>query len=258
MPRPQDTQARAAILDAAESLLRGGADPSMDEIAAAASVSRSTLFRRFPSREALLTALAEERGLSTPDELSARDRALDALMACFLENGPGGATMERVAERAGVSLATLYRHFGDRDGLMRAFAEERTPRGAIRKLDLSGDLEGKLVEFTTLALSQIWRNRAMLQLAFGPDSAIRDMFIAVRQRERGTRAFLADALRAAMCRGQLAEGDADALAMALVSTIFAQGLLFPMMEGREPSEPRALAEQIVSLLLRGALPRGAP
>jgi TetR/AcrR family transcriptional regulator, mexCD-oprJ operon repressor len=48
----------AAILDVAADLLaRGGEPPSMAQIAAAAGVSRATLYRYFPTRERLLQAL---------------------------------------------------------------------------------------------------------------------------------------------------------------------------------------------------------
>ena len=65
--------------------------------------------------------------------------------------------------------------------------------------------------------------------------------------------------------GKLVAEVAAMLRWALVAALIlgkaafgAQGLVFPSMEGQEPPEPRALAEQLVSVLLRGALPRGAP
>ena len=47
-----------AILDVAADLLAaGGKPPSMADVAAAAGVSRATLYRYFPTREQLLAAL---------------------------------------------------------------------------------------------------------------------------------------------------------------------------------------------------------
>jgi AcrR family transcriptional regulator len=50
----------AAILDTAAHLLVDRRDASMNDIAAAAGVGRATLYRYFPTREALVQALADE------------------------------------------------------------------------------------------------------------------------------------------------------------------------------------------------------
>jgi AcrR family transcriptional regulator len=50
----------AAILDTAAHLLAERRDASMNDIAAAAGVGRATLYRYFPTREALVQALADE------------------------------------------------------------------------------------------------------------------------------------------------------------------------------------------------------
>ena len=49
--------------------------------------------------------LASERG-----ELAA-DRILDAAAEAFASNGVGATSMSDIAERAGCSRATLYRHY---------------------------------------------------------------------------------------------------------------------------------------------------
>lgn len=46
-------------------------------------------------------------------------QVLAAAREVFVERGPG-APLEEVAGRAGVGIATLYRRFGDREGLLRA------------------------------------------------------------------------------------------------------------------------------------------
>jgi AcrR family transcriptional regulator len=51
-----------------------------------------------------------------------RDHLLDAAIAEIRTIGPG-ATMEQLATAGGVTKPILYRHFGDRDGLIHAIAE---------------------------------------------------------------------------------------------------------------------------------------
>jgi len=48
-----------------------------------------------------------------------QEQVLTAAREVFLDGGPG-APLEEVARRAGVGIATLYRRFGDREGLLRA------------------------------------------------------------------------------------------------------------------------------------------
>jgi AcrR family transcriptional regulator len=52
-----------------------------------------------------------------------RDAILAAGEAVFSERGFGGARMEDIAERAGVSVGTLYNYFDDRDALLEAILE---------------------------------------------------------------------------------------------------------------------------------------
>ncbi len=51
-----------------------------------------------------------------------RSQLLDAAVAAIRELG-AGATMEQLAKAGGVTKPILYRHFGDRDGLIAAIAD---------------------------------------------------------------------------------------------------------------------------------------
>ncbi len=67
---------------------------------------------------------------------STRDRILDALEEELLAHGPAGATLEAVAERAGVSKGGLLYHFRSKDelfgGLLDRLTLEITSSGATR------------------------------------------------------------------------------------------------------------------------------
>jgi AcrR family transcriptional regulator len=58
---------------------------------------------------------------------AARNRVtiLAAAEGLVSERGAGAVTMDQVAHAAGVGKGTLFRHFGDRCGLMRALLDER-------------------------------------------------------------------------------------------------------------------------------------
>ena len=68
--------------------------------------------------------LLSERQLASPK----RPAILDAAVGEFLAKGFEGASMDRIAARAGVSKRTIYDHFSSKDGLVRAIAKERLPR----------------------------------------------------------------------------------------------------------------------------------
>jgi len=65
------------------------------------------------------------------DRVSARERLLNAANALFYEEGVHSVGIDRVIERAGVAKATLYKAFGSKDELIRAYLKAR--HAAIRE-----------------------------------------------------------------------------------------------------------------------------
>ncbi|WP_342595440.1 TetR/AcrR family transcriptional regulator [Salinicola lusitanus] len=55
-----------------------------------------------------------------------RDALLDAAQQLFLEHGYGQVSVNDIVGRAGGSLSTLYRHFGNKEGLFQAMVERRS------------------------------------------------------------------------------------------------------------------------------------
>lgn len=83
-----------------------------------------------------------------------REELLRAARALFAERG-ADAALEAVAQRAGVSIATLYRNFPDRSALVRAVVLDGIGgmRDAARRAlaDIAGDPEGAWWSFVTAA-----------------------------------------------------------------------------------------------------------
>jgi AcrR family transcriptional regulator len=101
---------RQRILVAAEELfLERGASVSLDEVAKRAKVGAGTLYRRFPTREALLAATSNERFTAVAEASRARDadhKPEDALRQ-FLEEL---ALNTSVYQSLAASLGTVIQH----------------------------------------------------------------------------------------------------------------------------------------------------
>ncbi|MBI1197677.1 MAG: TetR family transcriptional regulator [Phenylobacterium sp.] len=75
----QRLRTRKDLLEAANRLLRDGANPTFEEIAEAAMVSRATAYRYFPGLDALLREAALDVETPTPEDLFGDDRSVDVL-----------------------------------------------------------------------------------------------------------------------------------------------------------------------------------
>jgi AcrR family transcriptional regulator len=107
-----------------------------------------------------------------PNRASARTRGrLIETVRTLLEEGAfHGSTVEEVAERAGVSRATLYTHFGSRTGLVDAMCEGLAARDALEEIRKTTD-PGRLIELAVEFWAADERIFEQLYGAFSVDPA---------------------------------------------------------------------------------------
>ena len=134
MPTPTISKQQVLAVLAAATHQDGLAGLSMEELAAAAGVSRATLYRLFGSQQHLL----QELGLEPLP--SVRSRVLDTALDLVGRHGLAGLSMEELAVAAGVSRATLYRLFPGKEALFAALVRSFSPFEPIAAvLEAAGD-----------------------------------------------------------------------------------------------------------------------
>jgi len=234
------------LLDAAVRLLTRGERPSVATVAAEAGVSRATAHRRLGGSPGLFTRLAELRGLDLPERTrpDARTRVLDAVGEYLKENALIGVSLEDVARRAGVGPATLYRIFTDREGLLRAFMDERGARRHARRLDPALPARPQLIALVEEGIRFLTTHRGLLMLGISPSPDDKDLVAAVGGDPASTRASLAHFLAATTRSGALRVADPELAAMALSGAMLAGVLL-------TERDPAVVAPALVDGFLKG-------
>lgn len=170
---------------------------------------------------------------------------LDAADQVFSEHGIHVA-LEMVTAQAGVSRATLYRNFPDRDALMSALLERTFEKmeALAQQLEGRGDALFRVLEqmahlvAESAPVSDHWR---------ATDRSGPALAGAQRRLTRMVKPLLQQAIASGVCRADLTAKD-----VILVSSMLGSGL-----RGRTPAERRSLSRRALSLLLdglRGATP----
>jgi AcrR family transcriptional regulator len=107
---------------------------SMDQLAAAAGVSRATLYRQIRNQQHLL----HELGLQPPPTV--RNRILDTALELVGRHGLAELSMDELAATAGVSRATLYRLIPGKEALFAELVRRFSPFEPIAAvLETMGD-----------------------------------------------------------------------------------------------------------------------
>jgi len=105
----------------ASRLLARDRQASVEDIAIAAGVSRTTFYRAFPSRAQLL------RAIEVQPEPDTRDRVLQATIRMLGTQTLKELSMDSLASEAGVSRANLYRLFPGKSALFKAILLAYSP-----------------------------------------------------------------------------------------------------------------------------------
>lgn len=114
-------RSRERILEGARGLLAKGDNPTVEQVAEASGVSKTSFYRAFESREALLRALQVE------PEPGTRERILDSALEMVGSIGLAALSMDELAVSAGVSRATLYRLFPGKSALFASLLKAYSP-----------------------------------------------------------------------------------------------------------------------------------
>jgi AcrR family transcriptional regulator len=240
------------ILEVAQALAAEGPGAlTMRRLAEQTGLSRATLYRQVGNKAQLLARLAEAEGREFI-AASPRERILHAARRVFGREGIAAATVEQIAQEAGVGVATVYRLFGSKEGLLRVFAEEVVPRAAVRERTMhpTENLTQDLEAIVRVMLAFFYENRDMVRMALLGNEAERRYLQGLRQDTNTTLDYLAAYFHQQMDAGRLkAVARPQDLALALIGMVLAFAVIGPLHYGTAPESIEAIARLIVTLLL---------
>jgi AcrR family transcriptional regulator len=255
--------ARERILAATRELLRQseGEIVTVGRVAAAAHVSRATLYRYFPDRVALLRAAGVEPGAIT-SATEPRVRILEAALDEFAERGVHKATLADVASRAGLSLSGLHWHYKNKDELVADLIQYipllPTLTEAVQDAAGTGaDLEEQLTRLATVILGILERRGPLLRFILF-EAAVYPEVARLAQTHTIGRVLpmLVRLFEAHARNGTLRPGSAQARAQAFLGMFLVLGVLRPTFAALLAPDDRATAREYVQIMLRGIVAEG--
>ncbi len=196
---------------------------------------------------------APGRPKSGPGSPSIRDKVLLTASVLFMELGYEPVSVNMIAERAGVTKASVYYYYANKAALFTASVTAmmlRIRSITERIVEENENLRERLVQ---IALSKMTKSQAHVEF----ESLMREALPSlseeqrseIRRAERGIHEALASEFARAMENGEISRGDPM-----LLSHAFSSLLMIGSREriGEEEFAPERLATTVADLFLKGA------
>lgn len=201
--------------------------------------------------------VAEER--STP--VSVRERILTAARKVFLDGPPEHATMDALAQEAGMSKKTIYREFKSQFELLAALACETVQFASPPPPTPKSDIELELYALVSRIVAEITtpRSIALARLLISEVKRYPEL-VHQPQPKGGPREIIANWLNTPTVRNRYAIGDADQAAAMLLGMVLQDSAFKLLLPGAPPLPAHVLDDRsrlAVSIFLKGVskLPR---
>jgi Transcriptional regulator len=193
--------------------------------------------------------------MDTPRKMATAQKIMDAAIELFAEFGYDGVTTEQIAEAAGFSEKTLFRHYHSKQSLLEKaidryhYAEEMK---AIFDRKLSGNLDEDLWMISEHYHRIMYRNRKMLQVIMKVGRNLPELHQHARRHPEVLRNLLARYFVMMKEQGKLRDVDPEKVAVTFLYMNFglAQIRMNDDMTYTE-EEFQGLLKESVDLFVRG-------
>lgn len=184
------------------------------------------------------------------------EQIVQGAMQEFLVNGYAGTSMDKVAACAGVSKATVYSHFQDKQGLFKALIEKLAQerfQSVFGTEPLEGDPKIVLSQLAVKALNQMLQDeeyRAFMRVLIGESGRFPELAqFCIGSLVKPTIDTLSQYLAS---RPELKIPDPEATARILVGSLVHFMMIQEMMHGKEivPMAGERLTDALIHLMLK--------
>jgi AcrR family transcriptional regulator len=234
---------------------------TMQAVAERAGISVRTLFRHVGSREGLLELLQGAPAANSPQPEETRQRLLAAAARTFARQGYAGASLDAVAEAAGLTKGAVYWHFASKMDLFLALLDERLATkvaelpALLEKAAAASDPEQALAGLLLTLLADgpndpDWPRLCLEFISSGRHPAVGQRLALM---DRRSQAHTAALIRQLQQIGRLA-ADLDAEALAGFWIAMLDGLTLAWLKDPAHFDMVAVARSTARLLWRGMAP----
>ena len=160
------------------------------------------------------------------------------------KEGVEAVSMRRVAEAVGITPMAIYRHYPDREALLKALADEGFEElaASLKGKRFTGDLETRLAKMADLYLDHALENPRLFELMFlTKRQGARQYPQDFKARKSPTATLIADVVAEGMASGELKEDDHWEITFEMGA--LSHGLIMLYLGGRmavTPAQFRAL------------------
>ncbi|NWF57927.1 MAG: TetR/AcrR family transcriptional regulator [Fischerella sp.] len=186
------------------------------------------------------------------------EQILQGAMQEFLAHGFAGTSMDRVAAAAGVSKATVYSHFADKEGLFKALVE-RLARKKFESIFGSESLEGEpsqvLRQLGTKALQLMHvdqEHRAFMRVLIGESGRFPELAqVCVRAMHKPVLETLTQYIAS---HPELKIADPEAIARILVGSLVHFHITQDVLHGKDivPMESDRIIDALMNMIVKSA------